>query len=312
MTPTEQLYAHLQAHGLQGRVVSMARLGDLRAEIEGRRELGLFDPEFDQERLSFFGFEPPAELPGAASILVVGIPRPQTRVTFTWRGQRRTLLLPPTYWNYAGVRQEAAKLLRDWLSGQGYRLTKASLPQKALAVRSGLAEYGRNNITYVPDWGSFYQPVAFFSDLPCADDDWREPRLMEHCEDCHACQLKCPTGAIGTDRFLLHAERCLVYHNERSGQYPFPAWIDPAWHNCLMGCMLCQRYCPVDKPLLDWFDGDDEFSAEETALLMKPAAPDELSPELKVRLERLGLLDSLDALPRNLGVFFTGAFPLSF
>lgn len=53
-----------------------------------------------------------------------------------------------------------------------------------------------------------------------------------------ACLIECPTGAIGKDRFLLHAERRLVFHNERPAGVPFPDWIDPAWHNALFGCTI--------------------------------------------------------------------------
>jgi epoxyqueuosine reductase len=298
-----QLYPQLEQRGLQGRVVPIQHVEDLQREVVGRHDQGLFDDEFYHERLSFFSFEPPNELPAPASLIVVAVPRPQTRVSFTWHGKTVVPVLPPTYLRYREVARETTEWLASSLAPAGYRLVTAKLPQKLLAVCSGLAEYGRNNITYVPGMGSFHQPVAWFSDLPPPEPDtWRAPKMMERCETCRACQLKCPTGAIGEDRFLLHAERCLVYHNERSGEHPFPSWIDPAAHNSVMGCMICQRYCPEDKPFLDWFEGDEEFSGEETALLLHGAKPEQLLPETRAKLERLELLDSLDALPRNVGV----------
>ena len=107
-----------------------------------------------------------------------------------------------------------------------------------------------------------------------------------------------------SERFLIRAERCLVYHNERPAEYPFPAWVDPSAHHCLMGCMYCQQYCPEDKPFLDWIEGEIEFSEEETSLLLKGVSLEQLSAPTKTRLELLGLLESLDILPRNLGVLF--------
>lgn len=303
-TVVAQVHSQLQEHGLQGRVVPAHHVRDLQDEVEGRRGRGEFDDEFYRERLAFFSFQPPDELAAAASLIVVAIPRPQTRVSFGWHGSTVALVLPPTYLRYREVARETGKWLADWLAPRGYHLAKAKVPQKLLSVCSGLAEYGRNNITYVPGMGSFQQPVAWYSDLPPEEDTWRAPRMMERCQTCQACLLKCPTGAITADRFLLHAERCLVYHNERSGEHPFPAWIDPAAHNSVMGCMICQQYCPEDKPFLGWFEGDAEFSEEETALLLSGAKPEQLLPETKTKLERLELLDSLDALPRNLGVFF--------
>ena len=215
------------------------------------------------------------------------------------------VVLPPTYMRYRAVARETKEWLAGWLSPRGHQLAPVKLPQKLLAVCSGLAEYGRNNITYVPGFGSFQQLVAWFSDLPPSEPDtWRAPKVMERCEECHACRLKCPTGAIGEDRFLLHAERCLTFHNERGSARPFPSWIAPQAHNALMGCMMCQRYCPVDKPFLDWFEGDAEFDEQETALLLHGSKTEQLLPDTVAKLERLELLDSLDLLPRNVGVFF--------
>jgi epoxyqueuosine reductase len=195
-------------------------------------------------------------------------------------------------------------LLTAWLAPAGYRLAVARLPRKLLAVRSGLAEYGRNNISYIPAMGSFFQLAVFCSDLPCAEETWREPRMMDRCRDCRICLTECPTGAITSDRFLLRAERCLVFHNERGPDFPFPDWIDPAWHNCLMGCMLCQQFCPANEAFRDWFEGDEAFSEGETALLLRGASSGQLPASTRAKLERLGLLDFLDILPRNLGVFF--------
>lgn len=131
--------------------------------------------------------------------------------------------------------------------------------------------------------------------------------MMDSCHNCRICQTKCPSGAITSDRFLIQAEKCLVFHNERSPEHPFPGWIDPSWHNCLIGCMLCQEYCPENKEFLDWFAGNESFSHEETALFLNGTSEDGLPAETRTKLERLGLLYALDMLPRNLGVFIRSA-----
>lgn len=300
----KRLYSRVEEHGLKGRVVSIQHLQDLQGEIEDRHTQGLFNDEFYQEGLSFFSFRPPDDLPATASLIVVAVPRPQTKVSFKWSGETLTLILPPTYLGFRKILQEIRGLLTDWLALEGYHVAAAKLPQKLLAVRSGLAEYGRNNISYIPGMGSFFQLTVFFSDLPCQADTWCEPRMMDKCQDCNICQSKCPTGAITSERFLIRAERCLVFHNERSPDHPFPAWIDPASHNCLIGCMLCQRFCPEDKAFLEWFDGNETFSHEETSLLLRGALFHQLSATTRAKLERLELLDYLEILPRNLGVFF--------
>jgi epoxyqueuosine reductase len=136
------------------------------------------------------------------------------------------------------------------------------------------------------------------------EDSWQEATLMKSCENCHLCQRACPTGAIPHDRFLLRAERCISYQNEKKGEVKFPEWIDVSWHNCIVGCMTCQRACPQNREFLQWIEDEEEFSEEETGLLMNNASLEKMSDTLIRKLQRLSLLDYLDSLPRNLGVFF--------
>lgn len=299
----EQLYSVLQEQGFKGRVVSIRRLHDLKNEIESRHAQGLFDDVFYQEALSFFSFSTPEDLPLAASLIVVAVPRPQTKVSFTWNRNTVALTIPPTYVRYWDIDKQVVSLLTEWLASKGFHTASAKLPKKLLAVRSGLAEYGRNNITYIPGMGSFYQLIAFYSDMPCEEDGWREARVMDKCKDCRICLTKCPTGAIMSERFLLRAERCLVFHNERSLDHPFPDWIDPGSHNCLIGCMLCQKFCPENKDFLEWFEGNEIFSHEETSLFLKGASADRLPSATQEKLKRLGMSDLPGVLPRNLGIF---------
>jgi epoxyqueuosine reductase len=301
----DQLCTALEAHGLKGRVVSIRRVKDLEDELEERHQQGLLDEKFYQDKLKWFNFAPPEQLKEARSIIVVAVPRPQTRFEFTWKDKTLPLILPPTYLGYQLVRDQTEALLTELLSAWGFKVANAWLPDKPLSVHSGLAEYGRNNITYVPGMGSFYQLTSFFSDMPCEEDTWQELRIMARCQTCKACMLKCPTAAISPERFLLHAERCIVYFNEKSSEHPFPVWMDASVHNALIGCILCQQYCPVNKPYLNWFEGNQKFTHEETDLLLHGVTKEALPPETRQKLAALELLDALDILPRNLGIFFS-------
>ena len=300
----EELLLHLAERSYQGRVVSIQRLRELQEEIEGRYRQGLFDKEFYQERLAWFDFRIPSSLPEAMSLIVVAVPRPQSQAVFTWNGKSRALILPPTYVAYEETRKMVEDLLAGILGPKGYRIARTKLPLKLLAVRSELGWYGRNNICYVPGMGSFLQIVAVYSDLPCQKDDWREAQMMESCQNCHACRQHCPTGAIPSDRFLLRAERCIVFHNEKPGDIPFPAWMNSSWHNCVVGCLHCQNVCPQNKDFLQWIEGKEEFSEEETALLLEGVPRDHLPAATVRKLEQLDLIGYLDSLRRNLGVFF--------
>ena len=298
----QRLFFHLAERGLQGRIVPIQHVADLQEGITGRREQGLFDPDFYQERLTWFDFNRPAGLPGAASLIVVAVPRPQTRVSFSWNGASRSFILPPTYAGYKETQRLVEELLAGILAPAGFHIAQPALPLKLLAARSGLGKYGKNNICYVPGMGSFHQLAAVYSDLPAPDDSWQEAQMMERCRTCNACAHKCPTGAISSDRFLLHAERCLVFHNERPASFAFPEWMDPAWHHCVMGCMECQRVCPEDKPFMHWIEDGQEFSQEETALLFKGARLEQLPAATVEKLNRLNLAGDVALMPRNLGV----------
>jgi epoxyqueuosine reductase len=284
--------------------VSISHLRELKEEITGRLNQGLFDEEFYKMRLTFFDFSVPEALPHARSIIVVAVPRPRAQATFTYEGKRRDLILPPTYVAYEKTTKHVRELLTEILKKREYTAALTALPLKLLAVRSGLSEYGRNNITYISGMGSFFQLVAVYSDLPCKEDSWREAKMMKRCENCQACRLSCPTGAISTDRFLLHAERCIAFRNEMKGEVPFPHWIDPSWHNSLYGCLFCQRACPEDKPFLNWIGEREQFSQEETELILKGQLLDSLPSKTLRKLKNIDLADpdSLDSLPRNLRV----------
>jgi epoxyqueuosine reductase len=300
----DELSVRLRERGYQARVVSISHMPQLEKEIDSFRNHGLLDSEFYQRRLAWFSFQVPEDLPKAQSLIVVAVPRPQTQAIFTWNGQRCPLILPPTYTAYDAIEEQAQILLAKILGKKNYASTRTALPLKLLAVRSGLGQYGRNNICYVSGMGSFLQLVAVYSDMPCEEDCWQEKTMMKSCEECELCRRACPTGAISSDRFLLRAERCISYHNEKKGDVPFPNWMDDSWHNCVVGCIRCQRVCPQNREVMQWTGEEEEFSEEETALLLKGVQHDKLPATTLRKLERLSLVDYLDSLPRNLGIFF--------
>lgn len=296
----ERLSSRIEGRGWRWRSVPIAHLADLRQAIQGHHEDGLLFEPLYREQLGLLSFDPPAGLPDARSILVVAVPTPQMRVFFHRDGRRVPVVVPPTYVSYTARTESVQADLADWLAEAGCRLAKPRLPLKTLAVRSGLAEYGRNNLCYVPGMGSFLQLVGAFTDLPGEEDPWREPKALDRCESCVTCLRRCPTGAIAEDRFLLRAERCLTYHNEAAAD--FPDWIDPAWHHCLVGCMRCQSACPENRAVRDWFEDRGEFSERETALLLEQTPLEGLPAETAARLRSLELNEEHRQLCRNLAM----------
>jgi epoxyqueuosine reductase len=286
----------LEEIGYQARVVPIQRLYDLQGAIEGHRRQRLLDEDLYRRYLAGFVYGPPKEMPEARSLIIVAYPDPQVRFVFHWQGRRIPAMVPPTYLH--GLDKDAQ--VERLLTPQGHRVVPAVVPKKLLAVCSGLAEYGKNNITYVAGLGSFHRLAAFCSDMPCEHDVWGAPRLLQRCERCRACLRACPAGAITPERFLLHAERCITFWNEKSTQEPFPNWMDSGWHNALVGCMHCQRACPENREALDRWQEGAEFSEEETELLADGVPIAALPPVFVTKLQQWDLIDLLDVLPRNL------------
>ena len=294
------LLGELREWGYEGRIVSCSHVSDLQEGIEGRHVRGLLDEGLYQAYLGGFTFHPPQGLAGARSLIVVAVPQPQAQVTFTWAGKAVQFIVPPTYLRERQVDAQVRDLLSQSLQASGYRVAEAVVPKKLLAVRSGLATYGKNNISYVPGMGSFHRLVAFYSDLPCQEDNWREPQMMASCENCSACLRRCPTGAITSERFLLQAERCLTFHTEKDSSVPFPAWLDPRWHRWLVGCLHCQLVCPENKQVVHWVEQGPQFSETETALLLQGARLGQLPAETEAKLRQSEIAAFFEVVPRNL------------
>ena len=296
----EKFFNMIEERGWKGRIIPISHLADLRDVILSPYKQGLIDESLYRDQLSFLSFDPPEDLPGALSIIIVAAPTPQMRIIFHRQGRRIPVVVPPTYVSYTPRTNSIQAVLADWLQNEGYHLAKPQLPLKTLAVRSGLADYGRNNICYVDGMGSFLQLVGAFSDLPCDSDPWREPKMLDRCESCVACLRHCPTKAITRDRFLLHAELCLTYHNEAVSD--FPGWINPTWHHCLIGCMRCQTACPENRAMLEWFEDRAEFSEQETDLLIQRVPLDRLPAETISRIKSLEINEDYQNLCRNLSM----------
>ena len=142
--------------------------------------------------------------------------------------------------------------------------------------------------------------VRLAPDIPCEEDSWREEVMLDRCVQCHACVNRCPTQAIRLDHFLLQAERCLVFHNERPGHIPFPSWIDTSAHHTVIGCMECQWVCPENRSVRGRVETRERLTDHETASIVAGVRPENLAESTKAKLERLDILRFLDLLPRNL------------
>ncbi len=300
--PRELLEQELPTRGIAARLVKAERVCELREDLGALHRAGAFDEVFYRQRLEGFRFDQPAGFSGEYSLVVAAAPQPSVRFVFQWRGSCAEFFVPPTYLHWRETDGRIEAVLAEVLASSGHRVAPANLPKKMLAVRAGLAEYGRNNISYVRGMGSYHRLAVFYTDAPCPQESWREPALLDRCNTCVACLRRCPTGAIGPDRFLLRGERCISYLNEAPTSVPFPDWLDPAWHNCLVGCLLCQSVCPENSGSQGRIEEGAIFSQQETALLLAGASLEQLPASLVEKLARSDLADIMDVLPRNLKI----------
>jgi epoxyqueuosine reductase len=286
----------LKKLGLKAKTVSTVHLPQLQEDIDRFHRQDLLDKQLS-ERYLRFEYNISAALPDAQSLFSIAVPQPITRARFTWQGIAIETDIPPTY---IGKKDDTRvkDTLTSVLAPAGYRLERARLSVKTLAVRSGLAQYGRNNITYVPGMGSFQRLVAFYSDCPIERDDWQELRVMKACDNCFKCLENCPTQCISTGRFLIHAENCLTYLNESERE--FPDWVKPDWHNALIGCMRCQLICPVNKTQIKKVVDGPKFSEKETGLLLQKTPFDKLAEETREKLANISADGWYEVLARNL------------
>lgn len=191
------------------------------------------------------------------------------------------------------------KYLREFLNKHGFHAQQAdNLPLKRLGVQSGLSEYGRNNITYILEMGSNFLLAAFFSDMPCEQDNWRSAVTAKLCDKCDICIKSCPTGAIRKERFLIDNQICLSTINEVPGA--FPDWLPASVHHTCYDCLRCQENCPMNKGHLDRLEQKVVFSEEDTGMLLQGTPLESFSEETKQKIRLLGLDRWYSAIPRNI------------
>lgn len=290
----------LSSNGFKSDIISIEHLPEIREDIEKLVRQGLIDKRINESYLRF-QYQVPADLPGVANILIIDAPSPITRAFFTLHGKIHHVVIPPQYIRKTDETR-VKEILTSSMKAAGCGFSRARLPLKTLAVRSGLAQYGRNNISYVPGFGSFYRLIAYYTDCPTERDNWQELKVMKACENCFKCLENCPTQCISPDRFLVHAENCLTWLNEITDD--FPVWVKPEWHNAVIGCMRCQEVCPVDSKQIGKVNTGPEFSEEETELILSKTPLEKISESTRIKLQSISADDWYDVFARNLKILF--------
>jgi epoxyqueuosine reductase len=299
----ELLKKEILARGDQFRILPIKRLQDLEKDIQDFRNSADLNGFQKYITSGLYQFELPAVDFAIRSVIIIASPVPAyAKVNFEWQGQKVPLIsLARSYVGKKDAPAATEQYLTDCLKPMGYHIMSAPrLPLKRLAVSSDLAEYGRNNITFVAGMGSFITLVAYYTDLDCSEDNWRAVRQMDKCSGCTACLNNCPTGAILKDRFLINNERCVSLFNEGPGE--FPEWLPKSAHNCLYDCIKCQDVCPQNQDYINNVIGPIEFDAAETDMLLAGKEFKDLPLALQEKVIFLGMDRWFAAIPRNLKI----------
>ena len=290
----------MESLGFEYRVVNVSHISELLETIHKLEREGAVDKQLISNYLKYVT-DTSGKPPDAKTIFIIAMPETITRASFTLTDRVLQTVIPPTY---IGAQDDARakEALSSVLLPEGYKIVRARLPSKTLAVRSGLAIYRKNNLAYIPSMGSFFRLIAFYSDYPVEKDDWQTLKVTSVCEFCSRCIENCPTKCIDTDRFLVHAERCLTFLNESEDE--FPKWAPPGFHNALVGCMRCQDVCPVNKPYIRRIKNGPVFTEKETNLILEKTPFKDLPPETQKKLRDIEYdeISLYNCLARNLGV----------
>jgi epoxyqueuosine reductase len=293
------LLKEIAAHGDRGAVVPISRFGELKYEMEAlktNKYHGFSDWLAGSMAIpDDLGFQP-------CSLIAVIAPSPKVMIGFTYHGKLIYFMVPPQYLDYGYKDNEVLQYINAYLEPFGYRAALFDkLPQKLLAVRSGLGLYGRNNLCFHEEFGSYIRILTYISDLPCDEAAWFPARRMDLCEKCSACVTACPTNAIEPEQRIINAFTCLTAMNEVPGE--FPEWLSENAHNSLIGCMKCQDCCPGNSHNKDNIIKGVTFSEEETKELLMHKEDEPYSDSLAEKLNASGFYAGFTkVLPRNLAV----------
>lgn len=295
-----------KASAFRFRSVSIRRLGELKAWMDKLGAAGRLSAQKTWRRyIGSFQYAPPPALADARSLIIMATPLRIARIHFLSAGRRQTILIPCGYVDDGNSLDDFKSMLaRDGIVPPGEPLERARLPLKQLAVRSGLATYGRNNITFVDGYGSFHQLLAFYTRQPLAET-WGPLKLLRLCKGCSICRKECPTGAIRESDFIIDPARCITLYNELPE--PMPAWIPASAHNALVGCLKCQVPCPGNEDLIrdQWDLG--EVPETETDALLYGKIDEPTVKSLKERFQKIFGGDNLDYIARNLKLVLAAA-----
>lgn len=153
---------------------------------------------------------------------------------------------------------EMPRKLTEGLRGLGLRAKRGRTPDRAAAMRAGVARIGRNGFACT-EHGSWINIETWFTDAELAADP---PTPDSPCpEGCNACLRACPTQAL-VEPYVMRMDRCVAYLTYGSPE-PIPRELWESMGPWIYGCDACQEACPLN---------DGKWESRETMPWMESVA----------------------------------------
>lgn len=192
-------------------------------------------------------FDPRKLLPGAKSIIVIGVnywqdePRRPARRLKVARYARRK--------DYHQVLRKILKrlraLLKEHTPGLGGRICVDTAPfmDKYWAQKAGLGWQGKHTNLVSRTFGSW---LLLGSLIITEEVDVYDRPGIDHCGRCRRCVEACPTGAL-FEPYRLDATRCISYWTIESKAAEIPENIAGRMGGWVFGCDICLDVCPFNR-----------------------------------------------------------------
>ena len=189
--------------------------------------------------------DPRAVVPGAQTVLVLGIPygkgEPDEAGAATIaryaRGRDYHYAHRDRMRRLRGCLRQMAPSLRSYAC-----VDSGAAMEKAWAERAGLGFIGKHGVVVSRSHGSWFTLSLMVLDAAVDAYDSPHPHL---CGDCRKCLDACPTGAFPSPG-VVDARRCLSYHTvENHGE--IPAEVRAGLGPRVFGCDACQEVCPFNR-----------------------------------------------------------------
>ena len=151
--------------------------------------------------------------------------------------------------------------MREYLRKLGCEVgNNINLPERLVAAKAGIVNFGRNNFAYAEGIGSFIYLTSFVVDKELKYDS---TTVEVGCpEGCSACMKACPTHAI-YEPHKLNPRRCIAFNIFFTQEHMVGSYIEPEIREKMgtkiHGCDICQEVCPRNQARLTAILPDDEF-----------------------------------------------------